>query len=74
MKLEHERYNRIASNPGEEYAVEIVKKLKNCVQLVQLEIADSILNYRSPRIAKTTAMYHRKNFDMFISGVQHRTW
>ncbi len=61
-----------SKQPG--YAVEVVKRFKDCVQLVQLEIHDMYNNYRSPIIAEAAAMYGRRDFDMFIRGVQYRTW
>ena len=58
----------------EKFAVEVVKRLKNCAQLVQLEISELVEKNWSPFIAEAAIMYNRKDFDMFISGVQYRTW
>ncbi len=65
----------VESDPkrAEECAVEIVKKLKDCEQLVQLEIVDRNIKNRFPLIAEAAVMYKRKDFDMFIGGVQYRT-
>ncbi len=62
------------SKPAEVCAVEIVNKLKDCAQLLQLDIHDVYINRRSPLIAEAAVMYDRKDFDMFIGGVQYRTW
>ncbi len=68
---------------SEECAVEVVKTLKDCAQLVQLEIEHwshrtiefVVVNRgKSFRIAEAAVMYDRKDFDMFIGGVQYRTW
>ncbi len=53
--------------------VEVVKRLKHCPQLVQLDI-DYNRWSRAPLIAEAAAAYNRKDFDMFIGGVQYRTW
>ncbi len=66
--------------PAEECAVEVVKRLKDCVQLVQLDMDDINIKNRRPRgnrsqlVAEAALMYDRKDFDMFIGGVQYRTW
>ena len=62
------------SKPLEEYAVEIVKKLKGCPRLTQLVIVDRHLNSRSTVIAEAARTYKRQDFDMFIGDVQYRTW
>ena len=62
------------SRLSEECAVEVVRKLKDCAQLVQLEIYDTELFRGSRRIAEAAVMYHRKDFDMYIGNVQYRTW
>ncbi len=54
-------------------AVEVVKRLKNCAQLVQLEIHGLYIKNRYPLIAEA-ARYERTDFDMFIGGSQYRTW
>ncbi len=74
VKLWRGCYNIWEPNPAEECAVEIVKKLKDCVQLVQLDIDDGNIKSRSRAIADAAVMYRRKHFDMFVSGVQYRTW
>ncbi len=58
----------------EECAVEVVKRFKDCTQLIQLDIDDIINMNRSILVAEAAAMYNRKDFDMFIGGVQYRTW
>ena len=67
-------YNSSAANPAEKHALQIVKNFKDCTQLVQLEIDDVNIRNRSSAIAEPAAMYHRTDFDMFIGGVQYRTW
>ncbi len=67
-------YKESVAKPAEECVVEIVKRLKYCAQLVQLDIDDIYIKNRSPLIAEAAAMYRRKDFDMFIGGVQYRTW
>ena len=64
----------IRGSKPEEYAVKIMKRLKDCAQLVQLEIDDENLKDYSPLIAEAAVLYKRKYFDMFICGVQYRTW
>ncbi len=57
------------SKPAEDWVVEIVKRFKDCVRLVQLIIHCDNLKYRSALIADRL-----KDFDMFGGGVQYRTW
>ncbi len=59
---------------AEKRAVEVVKRFKDCAQLMHLEIDDFNLKNRSSLIAETAVTYGRKEFDMFIGGVQYRTW
>ncbi len=63
-----------ASKPPEQCAVEVVERLRDCAQLTQLDIDDINIANRSPAIAEAAAKYGRKDFDMFIGGVQYRTW
>ena len=58
----------------ENCAVEVVKRLKDCAQLVQLEIDGNNMKDRSTLIAEAAVMYNRKDFDMFIGNYQYRTW
>ncbi len=67
-------FKNLFARPAEECAVEVVKRLKDCTQLVQLEIDDGNIKHRSQLIAEAAAMYGRKDFDMYIGGVQYRTW
>ncbi len=60
--------------PPVEGAVEVMKKLRNCAHLVQLAIDDTNRWDRSLLIAEAAVTYGRKDFDMFIGGVQYRTW
>ncbi len=64
------------SKRPERRAVNLMESLKDCAQLTQLEleIFDLNLKNRSPAIARAAATYKRKDFDMFIGGVQYRTW
>ncbi len=62
------------AKPPEVCAVEVVKRLKDCAQLVRLVIEDSNIESQSHLIAEAAVTYGRKDFDMFISGVQYRTW
>ncbi len=62
------------SKPSE-CAVEVMKTFKDCARLVRLEISGVIqLFWYRCQIAQAAAMYKRKDFDMFIGGVQFRTW
>ncbi len=80
VTLRHLFSEECDSQPLERCAVDVVNKFKDCAHLVQLEIIDfSILSpyrrgHRSQRIAEAAVMYDRKDFDMFIDGVQYRTW
>ncbi len=92
-------FSKWMSRIQEVYAAEVVKTLKDCGQLVQLEISamiknedpyrpldeapvmcdrkdfdDNNIKNRSHLIAEAAVMYGRKDFDMFIDGVQYRTW
>ena len=66
--------NMPASEHPEKCVVEVVNKLKDCPTLVLLEFTDASLKNWSSIIAEAAAMYKRKDFDMFIGGVQYRTW
>ncbi len=58
-----------------ERAVEVMKTFKDCARLVRLEISEVIqLFWYQCQIAQAAAMHKRKDFDMFIGGVQFRTW
>ncbi len=74
VALRRRVFHRPVSKPPEECAVEVVKKFKDCAQLVQLDIEDINIKNRSKLVAEAAMMYGRKNFDMFIGGVQYRTW
>ncbi len=71
VSLQHEFY---LESGAEKCALEVVKRLKNCAQLVQLEMGSINIENRSAFIAEAAVMYNRKDFDMFIGGVQYRTW
>ncbi len=62
------------SKSAVECAVGVMKKLKRCAQLMQLDIGGLNLTYRPLHITEAAAMYGRKDFDMFIDGRQYRTW
>ncbi len=62
------------SKEPETFAVAIVKMLKDCAQLMQLEIVDINLQNRSLLIAEAAVMYKREDSDMYIGGVQYWTW
>ncbi len=72
--LWHRFINQSVSGLLEKYTVEIVERLKDCAQLMQLNINEIYIKNRSPLIAEAAATYNRKDFDMFIGGVQYRTW
>ncbi len=70
------RDNTLSSNFkfAEGRAVEVVNTFNHCAQLSQLEIDNVHLKKRSQLIAEAAVTYDRKDFDMFIGGVQYRTW
>ena len=74
VSLRHRFCEKSTSKLPEEWAVEVVKRFKDCAQLVQLDIDDINIKNRSLLIAAAAATYDRKDFDMFIGGVQYRTW
>ncbi len=70
---------RRSLKPPEERAVEFVKIFKDCAKLSQLDIddidfVDCNVENQSQLFAEAAAMYDRKDFDMFVGGVQYRTW
>ncbi len=73
VTLRHRFSEKSVSKPPEKGAVEVVKTLKDCAQLVELDIDDINIKNQSPAIAEAALMYGRKDFDMFIGGVQYRT-
>ena len=74
VTLRHRFIKKSGSKPPEDCAVEVVKRFKDCAQLVQLDIDDINIKNRCPVIAEAAVAYSRKDFDMFIGGVQYRTW
>ncbi len=72
VKLQH----RLLSEDRvvEKRAVEVLKRLKDCAQLLQIDIAGAVLKNKSQRIAEAVAMYGRRDVDLFIAGVPYRTW
>ncbi len=58
----------------EKRVVEVVKRLKNCAQLVQPEIHSLNMKNRPALIAEAAMMHKRKDLDMFVGSVLYRTW
>ncbi len=74
VALRHQWFFSSLPKPQEQFAVEIVEILKHCAPLVQLYIDSLYIKNRSQRIAEAAVAYRRKHFDMFICGIQYRTW
>ncbi len=57
---------------SEKCAVEVVKRFKDCAQLIELNIEWKQRKNRSPLITEAAHMYGWKDFDIFIGDVQYR--
>ncbi len=63
----------VVTKPVEDCSVEVVETLKDCAHLAQLEIDVENIGSRAQTYTEAPAVYKRKDFDIYMGGVQYQT-